>query len=169
MGVQKTAQSFRAWSQKHQDPSRFSPRGASQGKTERHVRLRECSEAALGEDHAPDERLRTKQLHPYHSAPLRQLRNAKLLWAIPSNPGLWWVTDDAAQPQVEPKACPPVLSRVPHTSGNCEASVLQHLHNLHTVFVDWFRAPRNGRPRHDKQNQTGTSEKPFWECRIEHS
>src|SRR4029077_17061124 len=138
----------------HRDPSRFSPRGASRQKTYRHVRLRECSEAALGEDHAPDERLRTKQLHPCHSAPLRQSRNAELLWETPSSPGLWWATDDAGQPRVEPKAYPPVLSRIPHTSGNCEAWVLQYSHSLHRVFGDWFPAPTNGRPRHGKQNQT---------------
>ena len=64
----------------------------------------------------PDERLRTKQLHPCHSALLRQSRNAKPLWAIPSSPGPSWATDDAGQPRVEPKAYPPVLSPIPHTS-----------------------------------------------------
>src|SRR6476646_6044713 len=169
MGVQKTTQSLRASCQKHRDPSRFSPRGASQRKTEMPVRLRECSEAALGEDHAPGERLRTKPSHPYHSARLRQSRNAKLLWAIPSNPGPWWATDDAGQPRVEPKAYPPVLSRIPHTSGNCEAWVLQQSHSLHRVFGDWSPAPTHGRPSHGKQNPTGTFEKQFLEYRIEHS
>src|SRR5215203_5563034 len=126
MEVQRTMRTLRAWSRMRRDPSRFLPPGASQRKTGRQVRLGEWSEAAVGEDHAPAERLRTKQLHPCHSAPLPQWRNAKLPWAIPSSPGLWWAADDVGPQQAELKVYPQVLSRIPHTSGNFGAWALQH-------------------------------------------